>query len=135
VTELDRALGTADAVAASALEAEAVRRSESLAPRDPFLDRVRAGIAADLRDTTKGLPELARDLGVSDRTLQRRLREHGTSLRELLDDVRKEVALRLLREGASATTVAYELGFGRPQAFHKAFVRWTGQTPGAFRGR
>lgn len=133
--ELDRLLGTADAVAANALEAEAVRMSEALAPKDTFLAGVRATILRGLREPNNGLPELARDLGVSERTVQRRLEAYGTSLRELVDDVRKETAMRLLRDGASPTTVAFEIGFARPQAFHKAFVRWTGTTPGAFRAK
>lgn len=133
--ELDCVLGTADATAASALEAEAIRLRDVLAPRSSFLDVVRAGILRGLREPSSGLSELARELGISERSVQRRLGEHGTSLRALIDDVRKEAALRLLEKGVSTTEIAFEVGFARPQAFHKAFVRWTGQTPGAFRAR
>jgi AraC-like DNA-binding protein len=136
VAELDRALGTADVTAAAALEAQAVRMMEALAPpRDAFLEGVREAILRGLRQPNNGLPELARDLALSERTVQRRLRDHGTTLRDLVDDVRKEVSMRMLREGVATTAVAFEIGFARPQAFHKAFVRWTGMTPGAFRTR
>lgn len=135
VSELDRPLGTADPITAAALEAQAVRMSEALTPVDSFLDSVSRAILRSLRGQSTALADLARELRLSERTVQRRLREHGTSLRILVDDVRKEVATRRFREGASTTEVAYELGFARPQAFHKAFVRWTGTTPGVFRAR
>jgi AraC-like DNA-binding protein len=127
--ELARVLGTADATTARVLEEQAVRMTKA----PSFLDGVRDAIRRGLREPNNDLPALAETLGISERTLQRRLSEHGTSLRDLIDDVRKEEAIRLLRSGASAAEIALEIGFARPQAFHKAFVRWTGVTPGAFK--
>lgn len=131
--ELDRTLGTADPIAAAALEAEATRMTEARGHDERFLDAVRGGVRRALGGQEQSLGGVARALGISERTLQRRLNEHGTSLRTLVDAVRKDVATRRLREGASTTVLAYELGFATPQAFHKAFLRWTGSTPGAFR--
>jgi AraC-like DNA-binding protein len=77
----------------------------------------------------------AQRMGLSPRTLQRRLREEGTSHHEVLDEVRAIVARRLLDGNAGLAEVAFALGFSEPAAFHRAFKRWTGQTPSAFRKR
>jgi AraC-like DNA-binding protein len=133
-SDLALPLPTADATTAALLEERAIAMSQALAKADPFLDQVRQGILRGLRGQDQGLPSLARDLHLSERTLQRRLLEQGTSHRELQDDVRRTIAMHLLaHEAKSAVEVAYELGFSRPQAFHKAFVRWFGMTPGEFR--
>ena len=136
LSDLAMALPTADATTAALLEERALAMARALTPAEPFLDLVRQGILRRLRAHDQTLASLARDLRLSERTLQRRLRERGTSHRDLLDDVRSEMATHLLtREAKSAVEVAYELGFARPQAFHKAFVRWTGKTPGEYRGQ
>jgi AraC-like DNA-binding protein len=127
-------LPTADATTAALLEERAIAMSRALTPAEPFLDQVRQAILRALRGQDQGLGSLARELHLSERTLQRRLLEQGTSHRELHDDVRRTIAVHLLTDEAkSAVEVAYELGFARPQAFHKAFVRWFGKTPGEFR--
>jgi AraC-like DNA-binding protein len=76
----------------------------------------------------------ARDLAMSGRTLQRRLAEEGVSYQELLDEARKEAARRHVSEPALAICeVAYLLGYSEPAPFHRAFKRWYGMTPDAFR--
>lgn len=83
------------------------------------------------------LPEVvARRLGMSVRTLQRRLGEEGTSFREIRDSVRLSRARRLLTEARlSISEVAERLGFADVSAFDNAFKRWTGETPNALRAR
>lgn len=82
-----------------------------------------------------GVTTLARQLGVSPRTLQRSLSSEGTSYAEIAASTRRAAAERLLRRRELAIAeVAYALGFNDPSAFHHAFVRWTGSTPGAYRG-
>jgi AraC-like DNA-binding protein len=78
---------------------------------------------------------IASRLGTSPRTLQRRLREEEqTSHKQLLDEIRHALALRYLdTEGLSIGEAAFLLGFSEPSAFHRAFKRWTGATPGAYR--
>ncbi|AKT40980.1 AraC family transcriptional regulator [Chondromyces crocatus] len=95
--------------------------------------RVRALIAARLHEGEVGLASLAEAVRMSARTLQRRLKDEGMSLHGLLDDVRREQALALLGGGAAIAEVAWSLGYSEPSAFHRAFRRWTGQTPEAFR--
>lgn len=76
---------------------------------------------------------IAKKLGVSSRSMQRRLAEENTRFADVLADVRAEIAKRYLaRKSVSASEVAYLLGFSEPPAFFKAFKRWTGMTPREF---
>jgi AraC-like DNA-binding protein len=90
-----------------------------------------------LENLARGEPTaatVARELGLSPRTLQRRLRAEGTWVRGILDAVRSELAIALLREpGIGIAEIAFFLGYSEPAAFHRSFRRWTGQTPRAFR--
>jgi AraC-like DNA-binding protein len=99
---------------------------------DPFPDRVRSLLAAELPDGDPGTGRLAARLGISSRTLARRFADHGTSHQALLDDVRKELAQVVLEEEGSVTQAATRLGFADPSGFHRAFVRWFGQSPAAW---
>jgi AraC-like DNA-binding protein len=73
---------------------------------------------------------------MSARTLQRRLSAAGLSYQELLDVVRRETAEKCMMDSSlSIGEVAYLVGYSEPAAFHRAFKRWTGITPQAFRER
>ena len=75
-----------------------------------------------------------RKLGLSSRTLQRKLQEEGTSYQELLEETQRTLAeLYLQKPEIAICEVSYLLGFAQPSAFHRAFRRWTGLTPGEFR--
>ncbi|MEV4443287.1 helix-turn-helix domain-containing protein, partial [Streptomyces sp. NPDC049577] len=64
----------------------------------------------------------------------RRLRQEGTSYRLLKDQARRDAALSSLAQGAEPIAeLAARLGFSEDTAFHRAFRRWTGSTPGAYR--
>jgi AraC-like DNA-binding protein len=83
-----------------------------------------------------GVAAVARDLAVSPRTLQRSLSNEGTSYLEIAARTRRAVAERLLqRRELAIAEVAFALGFNDSSAFHHAFVRWTGTTPGDYRSR
>lgn len=69
---------------------------------------------------------------VAPRTLQRRLAALGTSFVAIADAARADLARHHLRAGASIAEVAVALGFADQAAFHKAFMRWEGTTPGTF---
>lgn len=115
-----------------------------------YLDRVAAELdtASDLRARAQrivieqlrgGAPdveEVARRLRLGARTLQRRLRDEGTSFQSVVSDARREVALSYLGDRAlSLGEVAFLLGYTNPSNFHRAFKRWTGTTPAEARRR
>jgi AraC-like DNA-binding protein len=80
------------------------------------------------------LGSLADVLGTSPRSLQRHLRAEGTSHRRIVDNVRVAVARRLLTDPSlPLAEVAFRLGYSQAAAFHRAFRRQAGATPGAFR--
>jgi AraC-like DNA-binding protein len=78
--------------------------------------------------------DVARQLGLSRRSLQRRLAAEGSSFATVLDQTRRERALALIqRRGVTVAAIASDVGFADPRAFVRAFHRWTGLTPSAFR--
>jgi AraC-like DNA-binding protein len=79
------------------------------------------------------LPALAEALHCSPRALQSRLQAEGTSFRALADAVAQDAAEAWLRQGQRVAEVAYALGFAEEAAFFRAFRRWTGHTPSAWR--
>lgn len=81
------------------------------------------------------MPEVARRLQISERTLRRHLDELNTSFQTLLDEVRRDRALQYMRESHySAPELSARLGFNGPPAFYRAFRRWTGTSWSAYRG-
>lgn len=77
--------------------------------------------------------DVARELGMSSRTLARHLAEQNLTYKGLLDDVRHKLALRYLNDRIGAKQVAYLLGYSEVAAFSHAFRRWTGSSPGQYR--
>jgi AraC-like DNA-binding protein len=114
------------------------RHAEELLVRLPaapgrWSREVRAAVGEALRDGCE-IGDAARRLGVTPRTLQRRLREEGTSYQALVEEMRRELARRYLGERRlSLPEVARLLGFTDESAFYRAFRRWEGVTPAAFR--
>jgi AraC-like DNA-binding protein len=115
-------------------------RAEELLARhrseDRLPERVRDLLKYGAEVGGADVDEVARRLGLSARSLQRRLRARGVSLSALIDDARKEIACSALaRPEAPIKDVAARLGFSEPSAFHRAFKRWMGETPAEFRRR
>ena len=80
------------------------------------------------------IESIGRNLGMSARTLQRRLAGEGVSYQKLLDDARKAAAGRFVAESTLAIAeIAYLLGYSEAAPFHRAFKRWYGRTPEMFR--
>ncbi|AUX46762.1 AraC family transcriptional regulator [Sorangium cellulosum] len=135
---LERPLPHANEALAAFLERQVgalAARLPGAAPAPPALaQRVRSLLGEQLREGAD-LPALAARLRMSPRTLQRRLRDEGTSLNALLDEVRRARAAALLEADMAIAEVAYLLGYSEPSAFHRAFRRWTGATPEGFRAR
>ncbi|MFF7850573.1 AraC family transcriptional regulator [Streptomyces sp. NPDC007910] len=99
--------------------------------------RVRHLIGRSLPAGPVPTPEqLAVRLSVSPQTLRRRLAAEGTTYQRLRDQVRRDHALAELAGGrVSIERLSRQLGFSEPSAFHRAFRRWTGETPRAYQGR
>ncbi|MQA63130.1 MAG: helix-turn-helix domain-containing protein [Actinophytocola sp.] len=82
------------------------------------------------------LDAVAAQLSTSPQTLRRRLAEEGTSYRELKDELRRDIAIAALSGGDDTVEdIAQRLGYSEPSAFHRAFKRWTGSSPGSYRDR
>ncbi|WXL27807.1 AraC family transcriptional regulator [Ectopseudomonas mendocina] len=80
------------------------------------------------------LEQVARQLNISPQTLRRRLHEEDSSFQELKDNLRRDLAIyHLGRNELAIQDIAEQLGFSEPSAFHRAFKKWTGLTPGAYR--
>lgn len=100
-----------------------------------IVDDVRAVIADALPDGQPSKSLVARRLGVSERTLHRQLADHGETFQSIATHARRDAAEALLAEGRhSIVEVAFLTGFADQTAFSRAFKRWTGTTPGAYRG-
>jgi AraC-like DNA-binding protein len=103
---------------------------------DDWLHKARHWLATAHADGPPTAAALARSLGMSERTLRRRLREADTSFRALRDEVAVELANAYLRRRSlSASEVAFLLGFSEPSAFFRAYRRWTGETPRSYQER
>lgn len=91
-------------------------------------------IVEKLPDGPPSQQAIAEELHISNRTLQRKLKEEGTSFMDLLQDTRLQLAQKYLRQpGRSIVETAYMLGFSEPSTFSRAFKRWTGQAPLEYR--
>ena len=104
--------------------------------RQDFGTEVQAIILHAMKSGDCTLPKVARMLGTSTRSLQRRLAEEGRSFREELDSVRSRVAVRYLEETAiPLASLAMTLGYADTTAFSHAFRRLTGLSPALWRMR
>lgn len=107
---------------------------EAKLPARSFVDEVKAVVARRMSGERPSVEKVARELATSPRTLQRRLGELGTSYQGVLDDVRHDTALRLLRaKELDVTEVAFLLGFEEYNSFTRAFRSWEGTSPKRWR--
>jgi AraC-like DNA-binding protein len=80
------------------------------------------------------LETLSEQLHIAPRSICRKLEQEGTSLRQIKAALRREHAIRLMTsENLSIAEVASRVGFSEPASFHRAFKRWTGKAPSAWR--
>jgi AraC-like DNA-binding protein len=103
---------------------------------DPFLRDSKAAIRSALPSGTLTIDTLAEELGVARRTLQRRLSAHGSSFKQMLQDVREEQSRRYLEDPRLAITeIALLLGYSDQASFSNAFKVWCGCAPSEYRQR
>jgi YesN/AraC family two-component response regulator len=128
---VERALAQASRIAASGSQAGAARTRSGFESTTQRLQRLLEG---ELRSGDPKLEHLAARLHMSPRTLHRRLGEEGTGFRRVLAGLRRELAARHLREARLPLgEIGFLLGFSETSAFHRAFRRWTGWRPLAYR--
>lgn len=103
---------------------------------DDLVSRVERAVAGAMSRGVPDIEAVAAQLGIGSRTLQRRLAEAETGFQELVDTVRRRYAEHYLADNRLAVAeVAFLVGFSEPSNFHRAFRRWTGTTPAAYRAR
>ena len=136
---LERPLPASDPLLSRVIE----RHAEALlaarpAPVETMAARVRRLLCEMLGkdEAAATLSGIAARLHMSERSLQRRLAEQDQTFDDLLDQLRRELAVRYLADRKIAISeVAFLLGYSEPSAFHRAFKRWTGTTPSQARQR
>lgn len=133
---LDTPLRQPDPVLLSNLEQQASSVMSEIQERHPIVMQTRT-LLRTLMD--EGLPrreKVAEHLGITERTLQRRLQDAGTGYQQLLDDLRQETATDwLTNSDMPINDIALRLGFSEARSFHRRFKTWTGVTPGEYRLR
>lgn len=131
-TWLDAPMRNRDAALSELLSRYADHLLPMVSQQPTWEERVRHQLGA----VDPGISAVARELGVSARSLQRALASEGTSYARVVDIARRAAAEQLLRRRElGICEVAYALGFSGGPAFHRAFRRWTGTTPTEFRTR
>jgi AraC-like DNA-binding protein len=124
----------ADALLNTVLQRHATTLLQTLPETSSIVEAVRAELRRAFVEGEPTIESVARALALSPRTMQRRLREEDATFNEVLDDERRALAQRFLGDSRMGIAeVGFLLGFSDPSAFHRAFRRWTGQTPGDFR--
>jgi AraC-like DNA-binding protein len=121
-----------DAVLSNVLVRVLAQTVQALPARD-LLGDVKSCIGALLPRGVPSLAEVARAMTTSRRTLQRRLAESGTTFSDLVTSVQHELSVAYLQRELGIGEVAYLVGFADTTSFHRAFRRWTGETPAAAR--
>ena len=115
-------------------EAGLAKRLSDLDSEAGMKERVSSALREMLPTGQSSIEEAANRLGMSKRSLQRRLSEESSSYQEVLNATRRELAQSFLsRSSASLGEIAYLLGFQDGNSFIRAFRGWTGQTPGEYR--
>ncbi|MBD2462146.1 AraC family transcriptional regulator [Oscillatoria sp. FACHB-1407] len=132
---LDWSILSSNAALLPIFESYADAMLAALTPTQGYRQKVRQAIAQHLIGELPTIQAIAYELAISVRHLQRELKVEGTSFQQLLDETRKELALQHLKNPATPIhDIAFLLGFSEPSAFNRAFKRWTGKTPGSYRG-
>jgi AraC-like DNA-binding protein len=129
-----RPITTSDSRLGALLDRHAELILARLPPHDGLVTDVRAALTEAMKSGDASLAAIAKRLGKSTRTLQRRLADEGIRFDEVLEALRRELAFRYLAEPAlSIGEVAFLLGYSDTTAFHRAFKRWAGETPQSYR--
>ena len=132
---LDASLGATDPMIYQAVLARLSLALSELREQDRLVDQVNRVLSERLHLKPR-ITDVASALGLHERTLRRRLADLGVDHQQLLQRLQQDRAMAALALGErSIQQIAGDVGFASVAAFHRAFMRWTGQTPGAWRDR
>ncbi|WP_428263164.1 AraC family transcriptional regulator ligand-binding domain-containing protein [Haliangium sp.] len=133
---LDRPLASADPDMAAYFDHTLAQLERAARARPTVITEVRRTLARMLPEGPPSVATVAASLGLSARTLQRRLRAEGSSFANVLEQVRADLAPAYLDNPAlSASEIAYLLGYAEAGSFSRAFRRWHGCPPDHYRRR
>jgi len=114
------------------LDSELKAQNTNPNPGDQVKDVLRRSMAG--RRPT--LHDVAQELGLGARTLQRRLTDAGVTFQQLVGEIRRELARQYLKQSAvELNEAAFLLGFADANSFYRAFQEWEGTSPGEWRAR
>jgi AraC-like DNA-binding protein len=134
VHHLDTPVRTADPGLYALIASTAEQIMRDAYERSPLTFAIRCALPEALATGVFALPDMARRLGLSARSLQRHLRIERTSFRAVLDEHRRDIACRrLCAPHVSIGDVAAEVGYTDPAVFSRTFQRWFGMSPSAWR--
>ena len=129
-TVLDQPLPQADPQLAQVHERYTSARLKALTMNSASVAELQRWLAARVGPVLPRRADAAEVLGISERTLARRLRDQGHTFDGLLDEVRRQKALQAVAETSAALPeIAESLGFAEVSTFYRAFKRWTGSPP------
>ena len=131
---MDTKLATSDPALLAILTRAATELLGKAGGAPPIVAQVKRVLWEALREDDADVGKVARRLGLSPRSLQRRLKDEGASFQGVREEARAEAAQRYLDDGLSIAEISFLLGFSQPSAFFRAFKRWTGVTPLESRG-
>jgi AraC-like DNA-binding protein len=130
--QLDLPLVLASAASLSLAREQCEAELSALREKQTLSSRVSARLF-DREESVRPVETIARELGLSTRTLKRKLAEEGVSYSSLLDEHRRLRGLELLRSELSLDEIAERLGYSDATNVARAFRRWTGKTPSELR--
>jgi AraC-like DNA-binding protein len=111
-------------------EALALAKLETLEANKGLSTQIKQQLFIDFDQQLPSIEQIAERMGLSVRTMQRKLKTEGHTFQEITDEVRKDMALGFIqKENNSINQIAAFLGYSDPSVFRRAFKRWTGMTP------
>jgi AraC-like DNA-binding protein len=133
-TDLDRSFVTHNADLVALISPQLDAELDEYRSSRTITEQAKSVMKRLLAGQRPSIDEVARQMGLSSRTLQRRLTEKGVRFQQLLEDARRELARYYLSDSRlELNDAAYLLGFEDPNSFFRAFQRWEGTTPARYR--
>lgn len=115
------------------LEEHAQQVLQDLSSGDEWLQQVQAVILDCFPNGAPSLKQVSEHFAQNERTFQRALAKNGVNFQEMVDELRKAMAMQYIKNDYNFLDIAMMLGYSEQSAFHRAFKRWTGLTPSKFR--